>query len=182
MITAPLVIAAEALEGAAADNGYGHDHGDGWASGEGLPRQLYNIAVHVVGAIGFALLLLVVNKLAGGLRDGRHGVLWGLAGFTNVTLAPALAALHLGFAVRVLVVGLVLGRAWRHPWLLAREVVQTSTGRGVCSRKLRCRRARRAPCMWWRAAASASAPSLAQIAATMARCSASAAAGRSGTA
>lgn len=90
MTTAPLVIAAEALEGAAADSGHGHDHGDGWAPGEGLPRQLYNIAAHVVGAIGFALLLLVASELAGGLRDGRHGVLWGLAGFASVTLAPGL--------------------------------------------------------------------------------------------
>lgn len=89
MTTAPLVIAAEALEGAA-DSSHGHDHGDGWAPGEGLPRQLYNIAAHVVGAIGFALLLLVASELAGGLRDGRHGVLWGLAGFASVTLAPGL--------------------------------------------------------------------------------------------
>ena len=39
MTTAPLVIVAEALAGAAADSDHGNDHGAGWAPGEGLPRQ-----------------------------------------------------------------------------------------------------------------------------------------------
>ena len=49
-------------------------------------RSLANI----VTGIGFALLLVAVSELFGGIRDWRQGVFWGLAGFAIFTLAPGL--------------------------------------------------------------------------------------------
>jgi cobalt transporter subunit CbtA len=40
--------------------------------------------------IGFALLLVVVSELAGGIANWRQGAFWGLAGFAVFTLAPGL--------------------------------------------------------------------------------------------
>ncbi|EBU7498180.1 cobalt transporter, partial [Salmonella enterica subsp. enterica serovar Typhi] len=40
--------------------------------------------------IGFALLLVVVSEFAGGIQGWRQGVLWGLAGYAVVVLAPGL--------------------------------------------------------------------------------------------
>ncbi len=40
--------------------------------------------------IGFALLLIAVSELVGGIANWRQGVLWGLAAFAVFTLAPGL--------------------------------------------------------------------------------------------
>lgn len=95
--TVPLILKAEVYEGQSAapahDHaapGAAHEHGDGWAPGDGFERTAFTAAANVVTGIGFALLLVAVSELFGGIRDWRQGVFWGLAGFAVFTLAPGL--------------------------------------------------------------------------------------------
>ncbi|MFG1241553.1 CbtA family protein [Xanthobacter sp. V7C-4] len=69
----------------------GHDHTDAWAPSDGAERLLYTALANVVGAAGFALLLLAVSEVAGGLAGWRDGLAWGVAAFAAVTLAPSLS-------------------------------------------------------------------------------------------
>ncbi|MCG5237549.1 CbtA family protein [Xanthobacter oligotrophicus] len=69
----------------------GHDHGDAWVPSDGAERLLYTALANVVGAAGFALLLLAVSEVAGGLAGWRDGLAWGVAAFAAVTLAPSLS-------------------------------------------------------------------------------------------
>ena len=106
LTTVPLILKAEVYEqqGAAAP---GHSHGnaaapahshdaaggeeaDGWAPADGFERTFFSVAANIVTGIGFALLLLAVSELAGGIAGWRQGVFWGLAGFAVFTLAPGL--------------------------------------------------------------------------------------------
>ena len=66
-----------------------HEHG-GWAPQDGFERTAFTLAANVLTGIGFALLLIAVSELAGGIVDWRQGVLWGLAAFAVFTLAPGL--------------------------------------------------------------------------------------------
>src|SRR6478736_3690479 len=102
LTTVPLILKAEVFEQAeeakapaaynhesepaAAD---GHEHG-GWAPQDGFERTAFTLAANVVTGIGFALLLIAVSELAGGIVDWRQGVFWGLAAFAVFTLAPGL--------------------------------------------------------------------------------------------
>ena len=95
--TVPLILKAELYEGQSAPPahdhaapGAAHEHGDGWAPGDGFERTAFTAAANVVTGIGFALLLVAVSELFGGIRDWRQGLFWGLAGFTVFTLAPGL--------------------------------------------------------------------------------------------
>lgn len=68
-------------------------HGDGaeaWGPEDGLERTLYTTLADVITGIGFALVLTALIVLRGQAVDGRQGLLWGIAGFTAVSLAPAL--------------------------------------------------------------------------------------------
>jgi cobalt transporter subunit CbtA len=73
-------------------------HGDaasdgGHAAGtpdNGLERTLFTTLANVLTGIGFALILTACFALAGREVTGRVGVLWGIAGFTVASLAPAL--------------------------------------------------------------------------------------------
>jgi len=67
-----------------------HDHGDGWAPQDGFERTAFTLAANVLTGIGFALLLIAVSELAGGIAGWRQGVFWGLAAFAVFTLAPGL--------------------------------------------------------------------------------------------
>ncbi|PIW27296.1 MAG: cobalt transporter [Rhodospirillales bacterium CG15_BIG_FIL_POST_REV_8_21_14_020_66_15] len=72
-----------------------HEHApgadaEGWAPEDGLERALYTALANVLTAIGFALVLTAVVYMRGRPVDGRRGVLWGIAGFCVVSLAPAL--------------------------------------------------------------------------------------------
>ena len=69
-----------------------HSHGDeeGWAPEDGFERTAFTAAANIVTGIGFALLLIAVSELFGGIRDWRQGVYWGLAAFAVFTLAPGL--------------------------------------------------------------------------------------------
>ena len=99
--TIPLILKAEVYEeqsaapvhehaDAAAQAG-AHEHGaGGWAPADGFERTAFSVLANIVTGIGFALLLVAVSELFGGIRDWRQGVFWGLAGFATFTLAPGL--------------------------------------------------------------------------------------------
>ncbi|HEX2449341.1 MAG TPA: CbtA family protein [Methyloceanibacter sp.] len=101
--TVPLILKAEVYEQAADAPAAAHEHGDaaapaaahehdeeGWAPADGFERTAFSAAANIVTGIGFALLLVAVSELFGGIRDWRQGVFWGLAGFAIFTLAPGL--------------------------------------------------------------------------------------------
>jgi len=89
----PLILEAEKYEHAG-----GHDHGAGatetthaeaWVPQDGLERTLYTTLASIVAGAGFAALLAGVSVLLGVPVTARNGILWGLAGFLAVSLAPA---------------------------------------------------------------------------------------------
>lgn len=101
LTTVPLILKAEIYEqgaqppvhdhGDASAQSGAHEHGDeGWSPSDGFERTALTAATNIVTGIGFALLLVAVSELFGGIRDWRQGVFWGLAGFTVFTLAPGL--------------------------------------------------------------------------------------------
>jgi cobalt transporter subunit CbtA len=96
LTTVPLILKAELYEQqstpAAHDHGNAaapHEHG-GWSPADGIERTAFTAAANIVTGIGFALLLVAVSELFGGIRDWRQGLFWGLAGFAVFTLAPGL--------------------------------------------------------------------------------------------
>src|SRR5262249_26995962 len=92
----PLIIEAEKYEHAG-----GHDHNaagqtaaetateEASAPEEGLERTLYTTLASVVAGAGFAALLAGVSMLLGMPLTAGNGVLWGMAGFLAINLAPA---------------------------------------------------------------------------------------------
>ncbi|MFL5240010.1 MAG: CbtA family protein [Rhizomicrobium sp.] len=73
------------------DHSLGHDHEEGgWEPAEGLERNAYTVLTNILVAIGYALILTGAMALRGRLVTWREGLLWGLAGFTCVMLAPML--------------------------------------------------------------------------------------------
>lgn len=103
--TVPLILQAEAFEGAAPEvhdhGGEAHSHDAGasaehhhdpeaWAPEDGFERAAFTALANIVTGIGFALLLVVASELAGGISTSRQGLLWGFAGFAAFTLAPGL--------------------------------------------------------------------------------------------
>ena len=57
---------------------------------DGAERTFCTVAANVVTGIGFALLLVAVSEIAGGIGGWREGLLWGFGGFAAFTLAPGL--------------------------------------------------------------------------------------------
>jgi cobalt transporter subunit CbtA len=98
--TVPLIQRAESFEKAgdksAAPAAHAHApgtpaHADtAWQLQDGLERLTYTVASNIVGAIGFALLLVSLSEIAGGIASWRQGIYWGLGGFASFTLAPSL--------------------------------------------------------------------------------------------
>lgn len=116
--TTPVILHAEQYENGAPDSDHnaGHSHGaldrglpltraatahgaeepaaagggEPWAPGDGIERTLYTALANVLTGTGFALILTACFALAGRPVDGRTGLLWGVAGFAAVSLAPAL--------------------------------------------------------------------------------------------
>lgn len=92
----PLILEAETYEQAtshdpADDHGVlaESDHEAGWAPGDGIERLAYTLLSNLLAAFAFALLLAAAFSLCGSI-DWRKGLLWGIAGFAAVHLAPAL--------------------------------------------------------------------------------------------
>jgi len=72
-----------------------HDHGDeshdeSWAPEEGVERTFYTAATTIVTTIGYAFMLLAAMFLSKDRITPRTGLLWGVAGFAAVGLAPSL--------------------------------------------------------------------------------------------
>lgn len=110
--TTPLILAAEAYEGSAADPHAalsphvsefygarlflahaGHDGATGtdeWAPAGGFERTFYTSTVTVATAVGFAFLLLAALLVAGETIDTQRALSWAAAGFVVTGLAPAL--------------------------------------------------------------------------------------------
>lgn len=100
--TTPLILQAETYEnaGGAAPHSHDaapadgqavapHDHGEeAWSPSDGFERNIYTIAANVLTAIGYALVLTGLLSLRGTHGGWREGLLWGLAGFAAVMLAP----------------------------------------------------------------------------------------------
>lgn len=72
---------------AAADPG--HDE-EAWAPANGFERFIYTAAADVLAAIGFALVAIALAEARGGFGGWRGGLLFGIAGFLTVSLAPGL--------------------------------------------------------------------------------------------
>jgi cobalt transporter subunit CbtA len=104
LLTTPLILRAETYEQphahhAAAHTGLVHlahaEHStadaadEGWKPAEGLPRTAFTGLATLVGAVGYASLLLAVMLAAGSEPTLRQGLTWALGGFAAVSLAPA---------------------------------------------------------------------------------------------
>jgi len=72
----------------------GETHGtagdEDWAPQEGLERLVFTGLANIITGVGFALILVACFVLYGKPVNGRQGVIWGMAGFAIVALAPAL--------------------------------------------------------------------------------------------
>ena len=106
LTTVPMILKAEVYEDQGAAHVHeheagtaAHDHqaaaneharGDGWTPSDGAERTFFTFAANMLTGIGFALLLVAVSELFGGIANWRQGVFWGLAGFVVFTLAPGL--------------------------------------------------------------------------------------------
>jgi cobalt transporter subunit CbtA len=101
LTTVPLILKAEVFEQAEeakappahaheSEAAAAHEHDGGWAPQDGFERIAFTLAANVLTGIGFALLLIAVSELAGGILNWRQGVFWGLAAFAVFTLAPGL--------------------------------------------------------------------------------------------
>lgn len=99
----PLILEAETYETAGADGStHSHAHDDAGHSHDAAPveaedgdgtRTLFTLLANLVSAAGFALLLaagMALARAAGHRVEWKRGLLWGLAGFCAIQLAPAL--------------------------------------------------------------------------------------------
>ena len=90
---APLILEAETYENAATGDAAAHAHEDtqhdheAWAPAAGLERAFFSGLANILTAIGFGL-VLTAGFVLGGAVDWRRGIMWGLAGFAAVHLAP----------------------------------------------------------------------------------------------
>jgi cobalt transporter subunit CbtA len=95
--TVPLILKAERYENRAtpADAApTGEDRAaaatESWTPSDGLERAAYSALANIAGGIGFALLLVALGEIGGGIAGWRQGVFWGIGAFAAVTLAPSL--------------------------------------------------------------------------------------------
>ncbi|SNB62098.1 cobalt transporter subunit CbtA [Arboricoccus pini] len=91
--TAPLILNGEVYEEqAAASMPATHDHEGvaAWEPRNGFERTAYSFLANLLTGVGFALVLTSLYVLRGRPVTWREGLLWGLAGFVVVALAPGL--------------------------------------------------------------------------------------------
>ncbi|TMJ35099.1 MAG: cobalt transporter, partial [Alphaproteobacteria bacterium] len=60
-----------------------------WAPADGAERTFYTFIASIVAAAGFAAVLAGISIVSGIRITPRNGLLWGIAGFLAVHLAPA---------------------------------------------------------------------------------------------
>lgn len=103
--TVPLILQAEVFENAGGEAGHSHDAApaagaaapadhhheeEAWAPADGFERFIYTAAANALSAIGFGLVLVAASEALGGLKGWRGGLMFGIAGFLAVSLAPGL--------------------------------------------------------------------------------------------
>lgn len=72
------------------EDGKHHGHGDAnWSPEDGFGRIAFSLLSNLITAIGFGLVLAGAMALSRRELDWRKGVVWGLAGYVAVHLAPA---------------------------------------------------------------------------------------------
>jgi len=103
----PLIIAAETYEHAGSAAGHSHaaapaagtaapastehQHAEeAWAPADGIERFAYTTAANALSAIGFGLVAIAIAEALGGFGGWRGGLMFGIAGFLTVSLAPGL--------------------------------------------------------------------------------------------
>lgn len=95
----PLILEAETYETAApaapavespapAEHEANQSHDEGWAPQDGTERTLYTLLANLLGAVGFMMLLSGVSAVSNIPITARNGLIWGLAGFVALQLAP----------------------------------------------------------------------------------------------
>ena len=97
----PLIFAAEVFEDAGqTDTGHAHDQGtkvaagqhydeaEDWSPTDGAERLLFSLLANVLLGVALGAILATIFSLRR-VGDWRQGVIWGLAGFVAVHLAPA---------------------------------------------------------------------------------------------
>ncbi|MFK4770314.1 CbtA family protein [Rhizobium sp. ZW T2_16] len=108
--TVPLILQAETFENAGGEEaGHSHSHDaapaigaaqpaaadhhhdeEAWAPADGFERFIYTASADVLAAIGFALVAIALAEALGGFGGWRGGLMFGIAGFLTVSLAPGL--------------------------------------------------------------------------------------------
>jgi cobalt transporter subunit CbtA len=106
--TVPLLLQAEVFENAGEEAGHTHSHEaapaaataapahehhhdeEAWAPANGLERFIYTAAANMLSAIGFGLVIVAASEALGGFGGWRGGLMFGIAGFLTVILAPGL--------------------------------------------------------------------------------------------
>ena len=106
--TVPLILQAETYENAAPEAAHSHSHDvapaevasapaadhhhdeEAWTPADGFERFIYTAAADILSAIGFGLVLVAVSEAFGGFNSWRRGLMFGIAGFLTVSLAPGL--------------------------------------------------------------------------------------------
>lgn len=102
--TIPLIAQAEVFEtaeappahshgqapaGGAAPAAHAHEE-EAWEPAEGSERFVYTLGANALAGIGFGLVLVAVSEALGGFKGWRGGLMFGIAGFLTVSLAPGL--------------------------------------------------------------------------------------------
>ncbi len=102
----PIILEAEHYEGAEHSHGaekattsepldhldHDHEHAasvEPWTPADGIERMFYTLLANMVTGVGYALVLAAVILVSGRPLDIRTGMMWGLAGFATLILAPA---------------------------------------------------------------------------------------------
>ncbi|MND29604.1 putative cobalt transporter subunit CbtA [compost metagenome] len=108
--TVPLILQAETFENAGGEEaGHSHSHDaapaigaaqpaaadhhhdeEAWAPADGFERFIFTASADVLAAIGFALVAIALAEALGGFGGWRGGLMFGIAGFLTVSLAPGL--------------------------------------------------------------------------------------------
>jgi cobalt transporter subunit CbtA len=83
----PLIQQAEVFE---SSNQHAHPENSAWHPSDGRERNAFTAASTVLTAIGLSAVLFGMVHALGRTLNARRGLLWGVAGFICVNLAPAI--------------------------------------------------------------------------------------------
>lgn len=91
-VMVPRILAAEAYESRTSEAAEAlHEHESGeWKPADGLERTFLTAASTILAGVGFSAIFFSVIALGGADLSGFRGLIWGLAAFVCVVVAPAL--------------------------------------------------------------------------------------------